>query len=96
VVGVLIALEGELEGMIRPVVSGDNRLGRHPECEVALPSEWISRRHARIAYKHGLFVIEALSDKPTLVNSERTKQSELHDGDFITLGKTTLQFRSVL
>ncbi len=95
VVGVLVAVEGELEGTIAPVVSGDNRLGRHPECEVSLPSEWISRHHAKIEYSEGAFTIEASSDKPTVVNTERIEGSELHDGDYITLGKTTLRFRSV-
>jgi hypothetical protein len=96
VVGVLVAVEGELEGTIGPVVSGSNRLGRHPECEVCLPSEWISRHHARIEYQHGVFMIEASSDKPTIVNSERIDGSELHDGDYLKLGKTTLRFRSIL
>ena len=36
------------------------------------------------------------SDKPTAVNSERIDGCELHDGDYIKLGKTTLRFRSVL
>jgi hypothetical protein len=96
VLGVLVAVEGELEGAIRPIQRGSTRLGRHPECEVFLPSEWISRQHARIEYQHGIFAIEASSDKPTLVNSERVVGSELHDGDYIKLGKTTLRFRSIL
>jgi len=96
VVGVLVAVDGELQGTIRPVVSGNNRLGRHPECEVSLPSEWISRHHARIEHKHGIFVIEAVGDKPTIVNSEQIDGSELHDGDYIKVGKTTLRFRSIL
>jgi pSer/pThr/pTyr-binding forkhead associated (FHA) protein len=95
VVGVLVAVEGELEGTIAPVVSGENRLGRHPECEISLPSEWISRHHAKVEYRQGAFLIEASSDKPTMVNSERIEGSELHDGDYITLGKTTLRFRAI-
>ncbi len=96
VVGVLVAVEGELEGMLARVVSGSNRLGRSPECEVWLPSEWISRHHARIEYRRGVFLIEAASDKPTARNSEPIESSELHDGDTITLGTTTLRFRSIL
>ena len=96
VVGVVVAVEGELEGTIGPVVSGSNRLGRHPECEICLPSEWVSRHHARIEFEHGVFTIHASSDKPTIVNSERVDASELHDGDYIKLGKTTLRFRSIL
>jgi hypothetical protein len=96
VVGVLVAVEGELEGTIAPVMSGSNRLGRHPECEICLPSQWISRHHARIEYQQGAFMIRASSDKPTVVNSERVDGRELHDGDYIKLGKTTLRFRSIV
>jgi hypothetical protein len=96
VVGVVVAVEGELEGTVGPVVSGSNRLGRHPECEICLPSEWISRHHARIEYQHGRFMIEASSDKPTAVNSDPIDGCELHDGDYIKVGKTTLRFRSIL
>lgn len=95
VVGVLVAVEGELEGTVAPIVSGTNRLGRHPECEISLPSEWISRHHAKIECGEGAFRIEASSDKPTVVNSERIDGSELRDGDYVTLGKTTLRFRSI-
>lgn len=95
VVGVLVAVEGELEGAIWPIISGNNRLGRGPECEVCLPSEWISRNHARIQHEHGIFVIEAVSDKPTIVNSEQIDGSELQDGDYVKLGKTTFRFRSI-
>jgi len=96
VVGVLVAVEGELEGKALPIIGGGNRLGRHPECEVCLSSEWISRHHAKIEYENGIFKIEASGDKPTIVNSEQIERSELHDGDYITLGKTTLRFRSIL
>ena len=96
VLGVLVAVEGELEGAIHPIRAGSNRLGRHPESEVFLPSEWISRQHAEIGFERGIFAIQASSDKPTLVNSERIEGSELHDGDYIKLGKTTLRFRTIV
>jgi pSer/pThr/pTyr-binding forkhead associated (FHA) protein len=96
VVGVLVAVEGELEGTLARVVSGSNRVGRSPECEVWLPSEWISRHHARIDYRRGSFLVEASSDKPTVLNSEPIERGELQDGDTITLGTTTLRFRSIL
>jgi hypothetical protein len=96
VLGVLVAVEGELEGAIHPIRAGSNRLGRHPESEVFLPSEWISRRHAEIGFEQGIFAIQASSDKPTLVNSERIEGSELRDGDYIKLGKTTLRFRTIV
>jgi len=95
VAGVLVAVEGELEGAVWRIVSGNNRIGRDPECEVSLPSEWISRPHARIQHEHGIFVIEAVSDKPTIVNSEQIDGSELQDGDYLKLGKTLFRFRSI-
>ena len=96
VLGVLVAVEGDLEGAILPIRAGSNRLGRHPESEVFLPSEWISREHAKIEFAEGIFAIQSSSDKPTLVNSERIEGSRLHDGDYIKLGKTTLRFRTIV
>jgi len=95
-VGVLIAVEGELEGEVFRVPDGDCQLGRSEGCEVQLPSEWISREHAKVKHQDGLFVIAPLSDKnPTFVNDERTEGTELKDGDFVKLGRTTFRFRTV-
>lgn len=97
VAGVLVAVDGELAGELYRVSDGETRLGRSPECEAVLQSEWISRQHARIRHQDGVFVIAPLSDKnPTIVNDEPTEGRELEDGDFVRLGRTTLRFRSVL
>lgn len=97
VVGVLIAVEGELEGEVYRVADGESRIGRSRDCEVVLASEWVSRHHAKIVHMSGQFVIGPLSDKnPTLVNDQATEGSELKDGDYIRVGKTTLRFRTVL
>ena len=97
VVGVLVAVEGELEGEVYKIVDGENRLGRAAECEVRLDSKKISRLHAKVIHKDGLFAIAPLSDKnPTFVNDEPTQGSELGDGDTLKLGRTTLRFRSVV
>jgi len=95
-VGVLVAVDGELEGEVFRVPDGDSRLGRSEGCEVPLPSEWISREHAKVKHQDGMFVIAPLSDKnPTFVNDERTEGTELKDGDFVKLGRTTFRFRTV-
>jgi predicted component of type VI protein secretion system len=95
-VGVLVAVDGELEGEVFRVPDGDSRLGRSDGCEVRLPSEWISREHAKVKHQDGMFVIAPLSDKnPTFVNDERTEGTELKDGDFVKLGRTTFRFRTV-
>ena len=96
VVGVLVAVEGDLEGEIYRVVDGENRIGRSPDCEIELSSKKISREHAKLIHRDGVFAIAPLSDKnPTFVNDEPTQGSELGDGDSIRLGRTTLRFRSI-
>jgi pSer/pThr/pTyr-binding forkhead associated (FHA) protein len=93
---VLIALDGELEGEVFRIPDGESRLGRAEDCEVRLPSDWISREHAKMKHQDGIFVIAPLSEKnPTHVNDERTEGTELKDGDFLKLGKTTFRFRTV-
>lgn len=97
VVGVLVAVDGELEGEIYRVSDGENRLGRAEHCEIRIPSEKISREHAKIMHQGGVFAIAPLSDRnPTLVNGEPTEGSELRDGDTVKVGRTTLRFRSVV
>ncbi|HME70246.1 MAG TPA: FHA domain-containing protein [Myxococcota bacterium] len=95
-VGVLVAVEGDLEGEVFRVPDGESRLGRSEGCEVPLPSEWISREHSKLKHEDGMFLIAPLSDKnPTFVNNERTEGTELKDGDSIKLGRTTFRFRTV-
>ena len=97
VVGVLVAVEGELEGSIYRVVDGENRLGRSNTCEIEMPSKKISREHAKVVHQEGVFAIMPLSDQnPTILNDEPTEGAELQDGDYVRLGRTTLRFRSVL
>jgi predicted component of type VI protein secretion system len=103
VVGVLVAIDGPLEGEVYRLVDGENKLGRGEKCEVQLESEReghsdqrISREHACIVHADGTFVIKALSDKnPTFVNDVQVEGIELGDGDTLKLGRTTLRFRSV-
>ncbi len=78
------------------VFDGGNRLGRGGACQVVLPSQRISREHARLDHRDGRFEIAPLSDKnPTRVNGEVTQGTELKDGDDVRLGDTTFRFRSV-
>lgn len=96
VVGVLVAIEGELEGEVYRIYDGENRLGRSPDCEIELPSRKISREHTKLIHQDGMFVIAPLSDQnPTILNDERTDGAELSDGDTIKLGRTTFKFRSI-
>ena len=97
VVGVLVAVDGELEGQIFAVCDGENRLGRASDCEIEMSSKKISREHAKVIHQDGVFAIMPLSDQnPTILNDEPTDGSELNDGDFVKVGRTTLRFRSVV
>lgn len=69
-------------------------IGRLPECDVVLSDPATSRRHARIVRRDGGFVLVDLgSTNGTFVNGEPVTERELRDGDRITLGGTTLEFR---
>jgi hypothetical protein len=97
VAGVLVAVEGELEGQIFAIRDGENRLGRAAGCEVRLDSEWISREHALLMHTGGVFAIKPLTPKnPTFLNDEQTEGAEVKDGDLIRLGRTSFRFRSVV
>ncbi len=96
VVAVLVGIEGELANQVFGVVDGSNRLGRGQGCQVVLPSQRISREHARLDHRDGRFEIAPLSDKnPTRVNGEVIQGTELKDGDDVRLGDTTFRFRTV-
>ena len=96
IVGVLVAVDGPLEGEVYKLFDGENKLGRSPSCQVELPSAKISREHAKLIHRDGVFAIAPLSDRnPTILNDEPTDGAELGDGDFIKLGRTKFRFRSV-
>ena len=71
-------------------------IGRHPDCEVQLHSNMVSRKHARIQRDGHDFVIEDLgSGNGTFVNGKRlTERVRLADQDRIKLGPVLLRFES--
>lgn len=96
VVGVLVGIAGRLENEVFRIFDGANKLGRADHCEVVLPSQRISREHARLTHQDGSFRIEPLNERnPTRVNGEPTRGGELADGDELGLGDSTFRFRSV-
>ena len=97
VVGVLIAIEGEFEGEVYKLHDGENKIGRTKDCHVQIASDSISRPHAMLIHKEGMFAIRTLvPDNPTYVNGERISEvAQLSDGDSVKLGRTVLRFRSV-
>jgi hypothetical protein len=97
VVGVLVAIEGECEGEVYKLCDGENMIGRTKDCQVQIPSQYISRPHALLIHKDGMFAIRPLStENPTFVNDDRVMEvQQLSDGASIKVGRTTFRFRSI-
>lgn len=72
-------------------------LGRHPDCEIQLQSNMVSRRHARILHEGDDFFIEDLgSGNGTFVNGKRVEgRALLVPQDRIKLGPVLLRFENV-
>jgi DNA-binding winged helix-turn-helix (wHTH) protein len=79
----------------RPLVSGENVIGRDPDCEVWIDARGVSRRHAKITTRPGTITIEDLSStNGTFVGKKKlTAPHEIADGDEIALGPETLTLR---
>ena len=72
---------------------GDVRMGRAPESEIFLDDVTVSRKHATIAVKDQIFVLNDLGSlNGTYVNGEPTVQASLHSGDEIQIGKFHMLF----
>jgi FhaA, N-terminal domain/FHA domain len=72
-------------------------LGRLPECELALADSGVSRRHAEVrrGTDNTWAVADLGSTNGTKVNGLRIGEPrQLHDGDEITVGSTTVRFEA--
>lgn len=93
---ILAMLVDVSSGQNYPISSARCILGRERSvADIALRDPNISRRHAEISCTRGAWSIEDLnSTNGTSVNNRRVDRSPLIPGDIITLGLTTLEFRS--
>ena len=71
-------------------------LGRHPSCEIVLDNAAISRQHAQITNRHGLYFIEDLrSRNRTYLNGAPIdERTALADSDQVKICDIVLQFFS--
>ena len=66
-------------------------IGRGRECDVVFVSEAVSRRHARLLFRDGHWVIHDLgSTNGTMVNGVRIGRCRLRPGDRVTFGDTSV------
>lgn len=62
-------------------------VGRHPACDVVVVDPTVSRRHAQLTFRDGVWVLQDLaSSNGTTVNGERVGRTTLHSGDIVELG----------
>ncbi len=77
-----------------PVTKEIMLLGRHPDCDIQLESNMLSRKHARLSKEDGAFYIEDLgSGNGTFVNGKRIEQRiPIANNDRVKLGPLLLRF----
>lgn len=68
-------------------------IGRDPACDIALDDSSASRRHVRVRWDNGRYLIEDLGSKNgTIVNNRQVQVSELHHLDEILIGSVEARF----
>jgi predicted component of type VI protein secretion system len=61
-------------------------VGRHPQCDARLDSDWVSLRHCVLTEDRGEVVVRDLgSTNGTWINGRRVKQGRLKPGDEMTI-----------
>jgi pSer/pThr/pTyr-binding forkhead associated (FHA) protein len=66
-------------------------IGRHPECDIVLAGASVSRRHARLRFRDGTWILQDLdSTNGTWVNDARVGRCQLRPGDRVELGSEHL------
>lgn len=72
------------------------RIGRSEDCEVTIDNLGVSRYHAEVLWKEGVWVLRDLrSNNGTFVNGRRVDAHNLNTGDEISIGKFTIAFTFV-
>ncbi|MDW8267363.1 MAG: SpoIIE family protein phosphatase [Gemmataceae bacterium] len=83
----LVVLKGSLTNRLIPLRGERLLLGRHPDCDVVIRGEAVSREHAQITYADGKYYIEDLNSRNhTYVNERQiTERTELKENDQIRI-----------
>jgi pSer/pThr/pTyr-binding forkhead associated (FHA) protein len=77
-----------------PLTQDKVEIGRHPDCQVCIPSTRISRRHAIIEAQDDSFIIKDLgSANGTWIKNQAIQEHRLENGETIIIGDATLVFK---
>jgi FHA domain len=92
----LVVRQGSQSGMTYALGRTPVVLGREEGADVCLQDPEMSRRHARITWQEGFYVIEDLrSTNGTYLNGTAIRGPQrLNQGDTIGIGQTVLEFES--
>ncbi len=84
-------LTGPLAGQTFPINKPVTTIGREPNNDIVVKGDQkVSRSHARIIWKDGLWSIEKLSPQNTMaVNQQQVQQASIFNGNTIALGEDT-------
>ncbi|MDA3963869.1 MAG: FHA domain-containing protein [Planctomycetota bacterium] len=87
----LVFLSGPRAGAII-AVSGTQRAGRSPECEIEIPDPNVSRHHGQFVYDGvSLHLVDQDSSNGCFVNDQRIEDEPLNHGDTVRFGETRLR-----
>lgn len=68
-------------------------IGRGAECDIRIPTHFVSRLHAVLQRKgNEITIADRGSTNGVFVNSLRVDQAVLHEGDWVTIGETQFRF----
>jgi len=69
------------------------RIGRLPDCAIALSDTQVSRHHAEVRRaEKGFEVVDLNSMNGTTVNGAKIQEHTLVDGDVINVGETAIRY----
>ena len=71
----------------------ETTIGRSPDCGIFLDDVTVSRKHAVLMNRDGVFTIEDQGSlNGTFVNRKRVESAQIEDGDELQIGKYRLTF----
>jgi hypothetical protein len=83
----LEVIQGSLPSRCIPITHDDFTLGRSSKCDLQLPDTSVSRLHARLRVRQGVWYIQDQGSRAGLmVNHRRVQAVRLNGGDHIAIG----------
>ena len=83
-------LNGHLAGQILPLQEGRYILGRGEDCQIIVPDDGISKKHAALEVdEHGVFIQDLKSSNGTFINGVKVQESEIQEKEKVSVCKTT-------